>query len=103
MEDKLSIIGLGWTSNEDLIIIKENGYVEIRNMFGEFKSDFNLVKDSRPIDLRIFNTINTYNGVFTTGIAILTSKHRFVIIKDVYDPKQQQFPEIPSYFLISNN
>ena len=64
-------------------------------MFGSLKSLFNVVKDSRAIDFRIFNTINTYSGVFTTGVAILTAKNKFILIKDVLDPKLQQFPEMP--------
>jgi hypothetical protein len=83
---------------EDLIIIKETGEVQLRNMFGVLKTLFNVVKDSRAIDFRVFNTINSYSGTFTTGIAILTAKNKFVIIKDVYDIKIQQFPEIPGIF-----
>jgi hypothetical protein len=80
---------------EDIIIIKESGEIQIRSMFGVIKSMFNVLKDSRAVDYRIFNTINTYSGTFTTGIVILTAKNKFVIVKDVYDPKLQQFPEIP--------
>jgi hypothetical protein len=84
---------------EDLIIIKDTGEVQLRNMFGILKTLFNVVKDSRAVDFRIFNTINSYSGTFTTGIAIVTAKNKFLIIKDVYDIKIQQFPEIPSIFL----
>lgn len=95
MEDKSTIIGVGWTSMEDIVIVKESGEIQIRSMFGVIKSMLNVVKDSRAIDFRIFNTINTYTGSFTTGIVILTAKNKFIIVKDLYDPKLQQFPEIP--------
>lgn len=80
---------------EDLIIIKENGEIELRNMFGVLKTLFNVLKDSRAIDFRVFNTINSYSGTYTTGVVIYTAKNKFIIVKDVYDPKLQQFPEIP--------
>jgi hypothetical protein len=81
---------------EDLIVVKETGEVQLRTMFGILKTLFNVSKDSRAIDFRVFNTINTYTGTFNTGIAILTSKNKFILVKDVYDPKIQQFPEISS-------
>lgn len=80
---------------EDLISIRENGEVHIHNMFGNLKFLFHMVKDSRAVDFRIFDTINTYSGTYTTGIVVLTSKKKFLIVKDVYDQKLQQFPEIP--------
>jgi hypothetical protein len=81
---------------EEMIILKENGEIQLRNMFGVIKSIFNIIKDSRAVDFRIFNTINSYSGIFTTGIVVLTGKNKFVFVKDVYDPKLQQFPDLPS-------
>lgn len=95
MEDKSTIIGVGWTSNEDVVVVKESGEIQIRTMFGVIKSMLNVVKDSRAVGFRLFNTINTYTGAFTTGIVILTAKNKFILVKDLYDPKLQQFPEIP--------
>jgi hypothetical protein len=82
---------------EDIVIVKENGEIQIRTMFGILKSYFNVIKDSRAVDFRLFNTINSYNGTNTTGIVILTAKNKFTIVKDLYDPKIQQFPEINGY------
>ena len=79
-----------------------NREVQLRNMFGMLKNLFNVVKDSKAVDFRIFNTINTYSNVFTTGIAILTGRNKFIMIKDVYDPKLQQFPDISGKILILN-
>ena len=80
---------------EDLISIRENGEVYIHGMFGNLKVLFNVVKEARVVDFRIFNTINSYSGTFSTGIVVLTSKKKFVVIKDVYEQKLQQFPDIP--------
>jgi hypothetical protein len=97
---------------EDLIIIKENGEIQVRTMFGTLKTLFNVIKDTKAIDYRVFNTINTFSGTYTTGVVVLTAKNKFVIVKDIYDPKLLQFPELPSasnlfilcfiYFLYSN-
>lgn len=100
MEDKSTIIGMGWTSFEDLVIVKETGEVQMRSMFGEIKPMLNVVKDSRAVSFRIFHTISSYTGAYTTGIVVLTAKNKFMLVKDLYDPKLQQFPEIPGSFKI---
>jgi hypothetical protein len=81
---------------EDLIIIKENGEIQVRTMFGTLKTLFNVIKDTKAIDYRVFNTINSFSGTYTTGVVILNAKNKFVIVKDIYDPKLLQFPELPS-------
>lgn len=96
LEEKSVIIGIGWTCTEDLIIVKETGEIQIRTFFGVLKTLFTMGKDSRAIDFRIFNTINTYTGTYSTGVVIQTAKNKFIIVKDVYDVKIQQFPELPS-------
>jgi hypothetical protein len=95
LEEKATIIGIGWTCVEDMLIIKENGEIQVRNMFGTLKSVMNTLRDAKAIDFRIFHTFNTYSSLYTTGIVILSSKRKFIILKDIYDQKLQQFPEIP--------
>lgn len=103
------IIGIGWTSSEDLMIILENGEIQLRSIYGQPKNVLNVIKDSRAVDFRIFNTVNTYTGSYTTGCVILSAKNKLILIKDVYDPKIQQFPDIPgsgeldSWCIISND
>ena len=66
-------------------------------MFGSIKTLSQVIKDStKAIDFRVFNTINSYSGIYTTGIVVLTSKRKFLVVKDVYEQKLQQFPELPS-------
>ena len=82
---------------EDLISIRENGEIQIYSMFGSIKTLSQVIKDStKAIDFRVFNTINSYSGIYTTGIVVLTSKRKFLVVKDVYEQKLQQFPELPS-------
>lgn len=83
---------------EDLLSVRENGEIQIHGMFGNLKTLFSVVKDAKVIDFRIFHTINSYSGTFTTGIVVLTSKRKFLVVKDVYEQKLQQFPELPSPF-----
>ncbi len=95
LEDKSATLGLGWTSMEDLLSVRENGEIHIHNMFGSLKFLFTIIRDSRVLDFRTFNSINPYSGAYTTGVVVLTSKKKFVIVKDVYEQKLQQFPDIP--------
>lgn len=96
LDEKSPTIGLGWTFNEDLIIIRENGEIQLYSMFGILKTLFSIIKDGKAVDYRVFHTLNSYSGTFTTGIVVLTSKRKFLIVKDIYEQKLQQFPELPS-------
>ena len=80
---------------EDLVSIRENGEIYIHSMFGTLKFLFSMLKEARAIDFRVFNTVNAYSGTYTTGVVVLTSKKKFVVVRDVYEQKLQQFPEIP--------
>ena len=110
-----AVIGLGWTCMEDLVVVKESGEVQVRSMFGALKSVFSLVvKESHKcVDFRLFSTVNSFSGMFTTGVCLLLlasssssnrdkksggggggGEQKFVCVKDVYDPKLQHFPDV---------
>lgn len=96
MDEKSPTLGVGWTFTEDFVAIKENGEIQIYSMFGSLKTLFNIIKDGKATDYRIFHTMNSYSGTYSTGIVMLTSKRKFLIVKDIYEQKLQQFPELPS-------
>jgi hypothetical protein len=55
--------------------------------------------DWKIIEFRCFNTISSYINSYVTGIVILTSKLKFILIKDIYNSKLLKFPDIPGRFL----
>jgi hypothetical protein len=59
-------------------------------------------KDCTIIDFKCFNTINTYSNTYTTGIALLSSKMKFHLIKDIYNEKLQKFPDLPGLSVTNN-
>jgi hypothetical protein len=74
----------------------------IYDLFGNLKNILTIgaeLKDSKIIDYRCFNTINTYTNGYATGIVYLTSKMKYFMIKDIYNIKLQKFPDIPGAFL----
>ena len=75
----------------------ENGEIHIHTMFGNLKTLFNVCKDSKAVDFRVFHTINSYSKTYSTGLVVLNARKKFLVVKDVYEQKLQQFPEAPGF------
>lgn len=87
------IIHMGWSNDEKLICIQEDGSVVIYDMFGKFVHKFNIfpkVQDSKVVDAKIFT--NTKN---VTGIAVLNSNYKVFIVNSLKDIKTRQLSDIP--------
>ncbi|XP_063166036.1 vacuolar protein sorting-associated protein 16 homolog [Candoia aspera] len=84
---------LGWTTNEDLLSVQENGIVLLHSLFGEFKKKVtmnNQVVQERVLEARVFYT------AYGTGLALLSIlQHRFSLANNIYDVKLRRLPEVP--------
>lgn len=88
-----TLIQMGWSSDEELLCLKDDGSVVVYDMFGAVQRLFTLGEDvgaNKIIEAKIFPS---FSG---TGIAVLTSKYRVFLVNSVKDPKVKQFPQIPS-------
>ena len=96
-EIQSKMVGFYWTCMEDLLVVGEKE-LYVYDIFGNLNNIISIgtdIKDCKIIDFRCFNTINSYTNSYVTGIVILTSKLKFILIKDIYNSKLQKFPDIP--------
>jgi hypothetical protein len=78
--DKLRLIGLGWTSEDSLACVFEDGTVNIYELFGEFKTfSLGLTNGVRVAEVKFWDT----------GLIALTSDSKFVYIEDYSQPLAQ--------------
>ncbi|XP_033327025.1 vacuolar protein sorting 16 [Megalopta genalis] len=88
------LVGLGWSQQEELLCVQEDGMVHIYDMFGTFQHAFtmgNEVKDTKVLEAKFFQT---YSG---TGVAVLTSTSRVFLVNNVAEPKVRQISEVPRF------
>ncbi|XP_065831820.1 vacuolar protein sorting-associated protein 16 homolog [Oscarella lobularis] len=74
-----SVVQLGWSNTEELIIVVERGTVLYYNIHGQFIKSQSLgeeVKASKILDAKIFCTRGG------TAVAVLTTAYRFFIFQD---------------------
>ncbi|XP_065832323.1 vacuolar protein sorting-associated protein 16 homolog [Oscarella lobularis] len=74
-----SVVQLGWSHTEELIIVVERGTVLYYNIHGQFIKSQSLgeeVKASKILDAKIFCTRGE------TAVAVLTTAYRFFIFQD---------------------
>lgn len=85
---------MGWSNDEKLIFIQEDGMVVIYDMFGKYLHTFNIsqkLQDVKVCDAKIFT--NTQN---CTGLAVMTSNYKFFLVNNILDPKTRPLSELPS-------
>lgn len=87
------MIQLGWSSEEELLCIKDDGTVLVYDMFGTMQSMFSMGEEASVTKIVEAKVFPSSTG---TGIAVLTSKYRVFLVNSVKDPKVRQLPQIPS-------
>lgn len=88
------LITFGWSQQEELLCVQDDGMVLIYDMFGTYQHTFsmgNAAKDTKVIDAKFFTTSNS------TGIAVLTSTNRIFLVNNVSEPKVRPITDMPRY------
>ncbi|KAL5285414.1 VPS16 family protein [Megaselia abdita] len=83
---------LGWSGNEELLCIQEDGFVHVFDMFGEYKRFFSMGKETNQMKILGTKVFNSSSG---TGLAVMTRNFRLFLVNNINDQKTRQFPEIP--------
>ncbi|XP_002734080.3 vacuolar protein sorting-associated protein 16 homolog, partial [Saccoglossus kowalevskii] len=86
------VIHLGWSSNEDLLCVQDDGSVLVYDIFGVFKRTFSMgqeAKDMKVLDCRIFRS---HSG---TGLAILTNSFKLFVVNNIEEPRIRKMAEVP--------
>ncbi|XP_043252548.1 vacuolar protein sorting-associated protein 16 homolog isoform X1 [Colletes gigas] len=88
------LVSIGWSQQEELLCIQDNGMVHIYDMFGTYQHAFtmgNEVKDTKVVEAKFFTS---YSG---TGIAVLTSTQQIFLVNNIVEPKVRQMSAVPRY------
>lgn len=88
------VVALGWSQQEELLCVQDDGMIHIYDMFGTYQHAFtmgNKVKNTKVVEAKFFQS---YNG---TGIAVLTSTNHIFLVNNVAEPKVREISEIPRY------
>lgn len=88
------LVCLGWSQQEELLCVQEDGMIHIYDMFGIYQHAFamgNEAKDTKVVAAKVFVS---YSG---TGVAVLTSTNRIFLVNNIIEPKVRQISEIPRY------
>ncbi|KFO20539.1 Vacuolar protein sorting-associated protein 16 like protein [Fukomys damarensis] len=86
------VVSMGWSAEEELLCVQEDGAVLVYGLHGDFRRHFSMgneVLQNRVLDARIFHT------ELGSGVAILTGAHRFTLSANVGDLKLRRMPEVP--------
>ncbi|KAK2721626.1 hypothetical protein QYM36_003806 [Artemia franciscana] len=82
----------GWSENEELVCIQNDGTVHVYNLYGEKIRSFGLgkdAKDSKIIEARI------YRSPAGTGVVVLTTLYRFYAMTNIEVGTLKRLPDVP--------
>ncbi|OXU24054.1 hypothetical protein TSAR_010562, partial [Trichomalopsis sarcophagae] len=88
------LVALGWSHQEELLCIQEDGMVLIYDMFGNYQHTFSMgeeAKETKVVEAQFFPSLNG------TGVAILTSANRIFLVNNVSEPKVRKFSDVPKF------
>uniref|UniRef100_A0A3B5MEV4 Vacuolar protein sorting-associated protein 16 homolog n=1 Tax=Xiphophorus couchianus TaxID=32473 RepID=A0A3B5MEV4_9TELE len=86
------VVHLGWSVNDELLCVQEDGTVLIYDLFGSFKRHFSMgqeVVQSQVLEAKVFHS------PYGTGVAIVTGSSRFTLATNIEDLKLRRLPEVP--------
>eukprot|EP01113_Clastostelium_recurvatum_P007331 TRINITY_DN1340_c0_g1_i1.p1 TRINITY_DN1340_c0_g1~~TRINITY_DN1340_c0_g1_i1.p1 ORF type:complete len:828 (-),score=182.11 TRINITY_DN1340_c0_g1_i1:129-2612(-) len=78
--DKGRLVGMGWTENERLICVLEDGTVLIYSVFGELILQFSMGRDCKEQQVMDVQ-------VWSTGLVVLTHARQFYVVTDLENPR----------------
>lgn len=87
---------MGWSNDEKLICVQDDGMVVIHDMFGKYLHTFAIsqkIQDVKIVDAKIF--ISCQNK---TGIAVMTTNFKIFVVNNIEEPKTRQLSELISEF-----
>ncbi|XP_071444220.1 vacuolar protein sorting-associated protein 16 homolog [Hetaerina americana] len=88
------LLHMGWTTEEELLCVQDDGQVLIYDIFGKHKHTFGIgqeAKEFKVIEARVFN-----HGNHGTGIVVMTSLYRIHLINNIQDPRVRPLAEAPN-------
>lgn len=88
------LVGISWSSSEDLVCIQDDGTVLIYDIFGVFKRTLGMGQEAKEMRIIDCKTFTTEQG---TGVAVMTTAYRIFVVNNVEspDPRIRRLAEVP--------
>lgn len=87
---------MGWSNEEYLICVQDDGTVVLHDLFGNFKHSFSISQEgTKVISAQIFTSPQN-----TTGVAVMTSNFKIFLVNNIWEPKRRNLSEMPSRFFL---
>ncbi|KAJ3415205.1 hypothetical protein HDV05_005345 [Chytridiales sp. JEL 0842] len=83
--DKGRIVGMGWTSTEELLCVLEHGYVRVFNLHGEY-TQFSMGQDAKEYGIADCH-------IWCNGVIVLTGNNCLVVVTDLSEPKPKNLAD----------
>lgn len=87
------IVCMGWSNDEKLICIQDDGMVVLHDMFGKYLHAFLInpkVQELRVAEAEIFTSPQNF-----TGVAVRTKNDKIFLVNNIFEPKSRQLSELP--------
>ena len=85
------LIAVGWSHQEDLLCIQEDGMVLMYDMFGNYQHTFGMGDEAKETKVSQAKFFPSLNG---TGVAVLTTVNRIFLVNNVSEPKVRKISDL---------
>ncbi|CAG0896376.1 unnamed protein product, partial [Cyprideis torosa] len=87
-----TLIQLGWSSNDQLICVQDDGLILVYDLFGNYHHTCSMGNDAKEHHVSEARLFPSFAG---TGLVILTNPGRFYAVVNVQEPKVKRFSQTP--------
>ncbi len=85
------IIKTGWSLEQELVFVMDDGTVHIYTIYGELCKSLNMGQEAKDVKIR---DAQVFRSSFATGVAILTTSNRFFIVNNLKEPRIRRFFDV---------
>ena len=82
------IMVIGWSLDQDLVFVMEDGTVLVYSIFGELIKSTSMGQEAKDVKIR---DAKIFHSKYSTGVAILTTKNRFFVVQNLREPRVRRF------------
>ena len=78
------IITVGWSREQELVFVIEDGTVIIYTIYGELIKTTSMGQDAKDVKIR---DAQVFHSNFSTGVTALTTSNRFFVVNNLKEPR----------------
>ena len=78
------IITVGWSREQELVFVIEDGTVIIYTIYGELIKTTSMGQEAKDVKIR---DAQVFRSNYSTGVAVLTTSNRFFVVNNLKEPR----------------